>query len=57
MGWTRLKSRAAQAYPVARLGTPEEVAAIAVHLASDKAEWVTGIGYSLDGGGGVSPGR
>ncbi|MHB8575674.1 MAG: SDR family NAD(P)-dependent oxidoreductase [Dehalococcoidia bacterium] len=40
--------------PLGRLGTPEDVAKTAVHLASDEAEWVTGICYSLDGGVGLT---
>ena len=40
-------------FPLGRIGQPEDVAAIAVHLASDEASWVTGTCYSLDGGSGL----
>lgn len=36
--------------PLGRMGEPEEVADIAVYLASDVAEWVTGTVVNLDGG-------
>src|SRR3954470_4545098 len=36
--------------PLGRLGTPEEVAAVAVHLASDESAFTTGIAYVVDGG-------
>ena len=38
------------AYPMGRVGTPEEVAALAVHLASDKSAFTTGVAYVIDGG-------
>jgi NAD(P)-dependent dehydrogenase (short-subunit alcohol dehydrogenase family) len=36
--------------PIGRLGTPEDVAAAALFLASDEAQFVTGAGLSVDGG-------
>ena len=36
--------------PMKRFGTPEEVAAIAVLLASDEAAYMTGETLTLDGG-------
>jgi len=36
--------------PMARLGEPEEIAWLAVHLASDEASYTTGQVYSADGG-------
>jgi 2-keto-3-deoxy-L-fuconate dehydrogenase len=36
--------------PVGRMGTPEEVAALALYLCSDEASFVTGQAYPLDGG-------
>ena len=36
--------------PLGRLGTPEEVAALAVYLASDKAAFTTGAAHVIDGG-------
>jgi NAD(P)-dependent dehydrogenase (short-subunit alcohol dehydrogenase family) len=37
-------------HPIGRLGEPEEVAALVVWLASDKASFVTGGYYAVDGG-------
>jgi NAD(P)-dependent dehydrogenase (short-subunit alcohol dehydrogenase family) len=37
-------------HPIGRLGTPEEVAAIAVYLASDEAAFTTGGEFRVDGG-------
>lgn len=36
--------------PMGRLGRPEEIAALAVYLASDEAAFVTGQAISIDGG-------
>jgi NAD(P)-dependent dehydrogenase (short-subunit alcohol dehydrogenase family) len=42
-----------RAYPLGRLGQPEDVASVVVHLASDAAAWTTGLCYALDGGAGL----
>lgn len=39
--------------PTKRLGTPEDIAHLAVFLASDQASWITGETYVIDGGAGV----
>jgi glucose 1-dehydrogenase len=44
------KANAIQEIPWGRFGKPEEVAAVAVFLASDEAEYVTGSTYYVDGG-------
>jgi NAD(P)-dependent dehydrogenase (short-subunit alcohol dehydrogenase family) len=36
--------------PLGRMGTPEEIAGLAVYLASDDARWVTGKNFRIDGG-------
>jgi 2-keto-3-deoxy-L-fuconate dehydrogenase len=36
--------------PMGRLGTPEEIAAIAVHLAGDESAYTTGQVFVVDGG-------
>ncbi|MFZ0412941.1 MAG: SDR family NAD(P)-dependent oxidoreductase, partial [Candidatus Acidiferrales bacterium] len=36
--------------PLGRMGTPADVAQMAVYLASDEASWVTGAALPLDGG-------
>ena len=33
-----------------RLGTPEEIASMAVYLASDESSFITGNTFSVDGG-------
>lgn len=37
-------------YPMGRLGTPDDVAGMAVFLASDEAAWITGGTFVVDGG-------
>jgi NAD(P)-dependent dehydrogenase (short-subunit alcohol dehydrogenase family) len=36
--------------PIGRMGTPEEIAALALYLCSDEAGFVTGTDYPADGG-------
>lgn len=43
----------AAAMPTKRLGQPEDIANLALFLASDKASWITGETYVIDGGAGV----
>ena len=40
----------AEYQPMGRMGTPEEVAYLALYLCSDEASFVTGQAYPLDGG-------
>jgi NAD(P)-dependent dehydrogenase (short-subunit alcohol dehydrogenase family) len=37
-------------HPIGRVGNSEEVAELILFLASDKAGWITGASYSIDGG-------
>jgi len=36
--------------PIGRMGTPEEIAALALYLCSDEASFITGCDYLVDGG-------
>ncbi|MEQ8837244.1 MAG: SDR family oxidoreductase, partial [Lacipirellulaceae bacterium] len=36
--------------PLGRMGQPEEIASLAVYLASDEASFVTGANFEIDGG-------
>ena len=44
------QDRLTQPTPAQRLGTPEEIAAAAVYLASDEASFVHGAIFAVDGG-------
>jgi NAD(P)-dependent dehydrogenase (short-subunit alcohol dehydrogenase family) len=44
------RRRRSSEIPLGRMGKPEDVAHMAVYLASDEAEWVTGAALPLDGG-------
>jgi NAD(P)-dependent dehydrogenase (short-subunit alcohol dehydrogenase family) len=48
-GQAKLKARLAS-IPLGRLGRPEDVAEMAVYLASEESSWLTGAAIPLDGG-------
>ena len=39
-----------QTHPLGRVGKPDEIATLVLFLASEKASWITGATYSIDGG-------
>lgn len=39
-----------ETHPIGRVGTPDEVAELIYYLASEKASWITGATYAIDGG-------
>jgi short-subunit dehydrogenase len=41
-------------HPLGRLGTPDDVAALALFLCSDEAGWITGVDYLIDGGAAIT---
>jgi NAD(P)-dependent dehydrogenase (short-subunit alcohol dehydrogenase family) len=48
--YSKFLERSKETHPIGRVGTPEEVAELILYLASDKAGWITGVTYSIDGG-------
>lgn len=42
--------RSKTTHPIGRVGQPREVAELVFYLASEKAAWITGATYSIDGG-------
>ena len=49
--------RTKETHPLGRAGTPDEVAELIYFLASDKAGWITGATYEIDGGRGQTCAR
>jgi NAD(P)-dependent dehydrogenase (short-subunit alcohol dehydrogenase family) len=48
------RAQNATRHPIARIGTADEVAELALFLASDRASWITGSLYPIDGGAHVT---
>lgn len=48
------RARNVSRHPLGRLGNAEEVAELVLFLVSDRAQWITGSVYPIDGGAGVT---
>lgn len=48
--YEKFVENAKNTHPIGRAGKPEEVAELILYLASDKAGWITGATYEIDGG-------
>ncbi len=55
--YAKFVENAKNTHPLGRAGTPEEVAELIMFLASEKASWVTGATYEIDGGRGQTCAR
>lgn len=49
------EAEAAAVYPLARLGTPQDVSGVVAFLLSEDAAWITGQTILIDGGGSIRP--
>ncbi len=49
-GYEEAEKRMARMQPIPRAGHPEDIAAMALFLASDESEWITGTAMVVDGG-------
>ncbi len=47
---TEVQERLVATHPIRRLGTPDDVAAAALFLASDQSAWITGVVLDVNGG-------
>jgi 2-keto-3-deoxy-L-fuconate dehydrogenase len=47
---SEMLARLAATQPIGRMGTPDEIAALALYLCSDEAGFITGCDYPIDGG-------
>ena len=52
--WDGMAANLPARYPVGRVGQPEDVAAMIVHLATPASAWVSGVVVNVDGGFGAS---
>jgi NAD(P)-dependent dehydrogenase (short-subunit alcohol dehydrogenase family) len=48
--YEKFLEHSSQTHPIGRVGTPQEVAELIYYLASEKASWITGATYAIDGG-------
>ncbi len=49
-GYEEAEKRMARMQPIPRAGQPQDIAAMALFLASDEADWITGTAMVVDGG-------
>ena len=49
-GYASFLERSKSTHPIGRVGDPNEIADLVHFLASEKASWITGATYSIDGG-------
>jgi len=54
--WETSEEAIARRTPLRRLGVPEDIANMALFLASDAASWITGQTFVVDGGAQLAPG-
>ena len=47
---TEMFEKLSKTQPIGRMGTPEEIAGLALYLCSDEASFITGCDYPIDGG-------
>jgi NAD(P)-dependent dehydrogenase (short-subunit alcohol dehydrogenase family) len=48
--YSQFLERSRTTHPLGRFAQPEEIAELILFLVSDKASWITGVTYSIDGG-------
>jgi NAD(P)-dependent dehydrogenase (short-subunit alcohol dehydrogenase family) len=48
--YARFLEHSKTTHPIGRVGKPEDIAEIILFLASDRAGWINGVSYSVDGG-------
>lgn len=50
VAYEKFLERSKETHPLGRVGKPEEIAGLIYYLASEKASWITGATYQIDGG-------